>query len=63
MINVTSIAGGSVPDKARDELRKLQANLQVILDSQEIFAQITRSKFDSLIAQGFTPDQALELCK
>ena len=63
MTNITKINGGGVPDEMRDELRKLQANIQTVLESQAIVAQITRAKYDSLITQGFTQEQALELCK
>lgn len=61
-MNVTSIAGGAAPDKARDELRKLKASLETIMEQQALLAQITRSKYNALVEQGFTPAQALELC-
>ena len=63
MTNITKINGGGMPDEMRDELRKLQANIQTVLESQAIVAQITRAKYDALTAQGFTQEQALELCK
>ena len=63
MTNITKINGGGIPDEMRDELRKLQANIQTVLESQAIVAQITRAKYDALITQGFTQEQALELCK
>ena len=63
MTNITKINGGGVPDKVRDELRYLQANMQVVLEYQAIVAQITRAKYDAFITQGFTQEQALELCK
>lgn len=63
MSELQSIAGGGKPDKMRDEIRKLQSNLDIILEAQNIVAQITRAKYVSLIEQGFTQAQALELCK
>lgn len=60
---IKSIEGGGTPDKMRDEVRRLKASLDYILEAQATFAQITRSKYDALIEQGFTPVQALELCK
>lgn len=63
MNTLTSIEGGRHPDKFREELRKLQASLDVVLKSQRYVAQVTRAKYDALIEQGFTPAQALELCK
>jgi hypothetical protein len=63
MSNVHAIDGGGVQDNAREELRKLQANLQIILDAQQYVATITRAKYDALVDQGFTSAQALELCK
>lgn len=63
MSNLRAIDGNGVQDKARDELRKLQANMQIILEAQQCVAAITRAKYDALTTQGFTPSQALELCK
>jgi len=62
-MNITKIDGGGQPDKTRDDLRKLQNNLETILEAQAVCAQITRAKYDALLAQGFDAKQALELCK
>lgn len=63
MSNLRAIEGGGVPDKAQEEFRRLQANLQIILEAQQCVATITRAKYIALVAEGFTPAQALELCK
>lgn len=55
--------------KERDALniaqivKNLRENLIAHLEFQELTAQITRKKFLSLRAQGFTEQQAIELCK
>ena len=33
------------------------------IESMEQMAWMTKVKYDELIKQGFTPDQAIELCK
>jgi hypothetical protein len=63
MSSLRSIKGGAAPDKMREEFRKMQDNLQIILESQECVAKYLRAKYEALLAQGFTPAQALELCK
>lgn len=64
--NVPSLAvirNDKQKDEQRETIHKLEANLPVILLAQRITAQITRHKYESLVAQGFTEQQALELCK
>lgn len=61
--DLKSIDGGGVKDKARDDLRKLQATIQIVLEAQRAVAQVTRAKYLALIEQGFTAAEALELCK
>lgn len=45
------------------EIRKLQDALPVAIAAQQVLAEVTRARYLSLIEQGFTPDQALALCK
>ena len=54
--------------KALDKLLKT-ANIkkhdpdEAMADSMENIAKMSKIKYDELIKQGFTPDQAIELCK
>lgn len=50
-------------DKARLQMRELEPALDAVLQCQEALAKLTRLKYLSLIAEGFTEAQALELCK
>lgn len=63
MSNVTLLDGEGKKDAMRDNLRDVQKNLEVILAAQRVTAVITRRKYLELVEQGFTPDQALALCK
>lgn len=63
MSGLRSIAGAGERDKVREEFRRLQASIQTILEAQTMYAQVTKAKYDALVKQGFTPMQALELCK
>lgn len=55
--------GDGQRDKFREELRRLQASLDSVLAAQSCLAKVTRAKYDALISEGFTPAQAVELCK
>ena len=54
--------------KALDKLLKT-ANIKkhdpdkLMVDSLKNIAKMSKIKYDELIKQGFTPDQAIELCK
>ena len=56
-----------ISDKEMSEMRKLlvelKKDLPVHLESQTILAQVLKAKFDALIGEGFSVEQALELCK
>lgn len=56
-----------IADKERQatltEICKLQDALPAVIAAQQVLAEVTRARYLSLIEQGFTPDQALALCK
>lgn len=63
MSELVAINGEGQPNKAAEELRKLRGTLAVVIEAQTVCAQITRAKYEALMAQGFTAAEALELCK
>lgn len=63
MSNLYPINGDATPNEMRESLRQLSENMDVIMESQEIMAKIIRKKYLSLIKEGFTEAQALELCE
>lgn len=63
MTNLVAFDGDRKARKQEEEILKLRENLTVILEAQKIVAEITRAKFNALVGQGFTSEQALELCK
>lgn len=44
-------------------IREIEAALPTIITAQQVLAQVVRARFIALIAEGFTPEQALVLCK
>ncbi len=60
--NVVSIADKQMETTLR-AIRKIQATLPVIVEGQKAMAQVVRARYLALVEQGFTPEQALALCK
>lgn len=56
-----------MPDKQMEAtlkaIREIQTALPVVIEGQKALAQVTRVRYLALVEQGFTPDQALALCK
>ena len=44
-------------------IRALKRDLPTIMEQVYVVAEIRRASYNAHIAQGFTPEQALELCK
>ena len=51
------------PDKMTEAVENLRRNLDAIVEFHEINAEIRRKSYQAHIAEGFTPEQALELVK
>ena len=51
------------PNKLAGAVEELKRNLQHLLEYQEISAKIKFKQYQSLVAEGFTADQALILCR
>lgn len=44
-------------------VREIQVVLPVVIEAQKALARVTRARYLSLVEEGFTPEQALALCK
>jgi len=44
-------------------IREIQEILPAVIEGQRALAQVTRARYLALIKEGFSPEQALELCK
>ncbi|MGH8418015.1 MAG: hypothetical protein ACRER8_12145 [Pseudomonas sp.] len=59
--NLTLLTGPI--DKQRAALESAKRDLDTNIEFMKLLAQLTRAKYTALVAQGFTEDQALALCK
>lgn len=50
-------------EKLKRSVDTMRASMPVFIESAKLTATMTRAKYEALIDEGFTPAQALELCK
>ncbi len=50
-------------DKNVAMLENLKRNLETIIETNQLIAKIRRASYLAYIEQGFTPEQALQLCR
>ena len=62
MSNIKSINLGD-KDKMRAAVEEMKRSLPTWLEHAELTAKIRRASYDAHIKEGFTPAEALELCK
>lgn len=51
------------PVEVKQSLQDLKTNLEALIEFLGIQARMTRAKYDALLAEGFSEEQALELSK
>lgn len=51
------------PSELRAAIEQLTREVPHYIAMAPILAQIRKANYDALIAEGFTPEQALDLCK
>ena len=61
--NLKMINGENKPNLYKESLRNIIENQLEILEYHLITAKLYKSKYDSLIKEGFTREQAMELLK
>ena len=49
-------------DDMRAEIEKMKRAVPILMEYAELIAQIRKAGYDAYIKQGFTPEQALQLC-
>ena len=63
MNNLTSISGGSTPNGIAEAVRSFRKNLPLLIEHSVMMAELHWAKYEALKEQGFSDQQALELCK
>ena len=59
-ISLFNPATKGVLQASLDEMRR---NLPIMMEYQALLAEMRKASFDAHVDHGFTPEQALELCK
>lgn len=63
MTKLTQFPGGNNPDELKMALREMQKSMDSMDEYMTLIAKITKAKYDALIEEGFTHEDAIELCK
>ena len=61
-MSITSLPNVEL-DKLRAQVEQLKRQLPVLMEYHQLSAKLCRTRYDALVAEGFNPQQALELCR
>jgi hypothetical protein len=50
-------------DQLNDDLRKFADDMPLLITHSKLLAKLIRAKYTALLDEGFTQEEALELCK
>lgn len=57
------LPGLAAPNLTKESLQKMRADLPVLTEYMTLYAAVIKAKYDALRTEGFTEQQALELCR
>jgi hypothetical protein len=61
--NIFMFPGAPPPDVASDVIKRMWADIPFLIQYFAVTARLTREKFDAMKKEGFSDEQAIELCK
>lgn len=60
---VVNLVAKGAPDAIAQAVGEMRERLPAMIEHQRIIVKLQRETYDAAIKEGFTPNQALELCK
>jgi len=62
-MTLIKMPGGGSLDEYKEIIRQMRKSMETMLEYMEITAKMRKLKYDALIKEGFSHEDAIEFCK
>jgi hypothetical protein len=63
MTNLTKLPGGESPDEFKEAIRQMRKSMETMPEYMELTSRMRKLKYEALVKEGFSHEDAIELCK